>query len=122
MLCGLENVFGEVGASLEKREVRLRRGMGLAGASLGGVVGDVDGDAEEPGGEGGFAAESVEAGESAEEGVLDAVLGVVGGAGDAEGEVVDLRSVEDDEAVEGFAVALLGASDEDAYLGCVRLI
>jgi len=86
-----------------------------AARAFSGSVGcHIHGDTIEPGGESGFAPEAAESAESSHESVLNAILSLFTGAGDAQGEVVDLGSIEVYQAVKGLSVALLSPRDQSA--------
>lgn len=74
--------------------------------------GGVSSDAEEPGGERGFAAEAIEILEGAEERLLGDIFGVLLVAEDAEGKGEDTVFIAVGEGFEGVQIAGLGAADQ----------
>ena len=82
---------------------------------------EVDGEAVQPGGEGGFAAEAADLAEEMEEGLLGHVLGFGDVAEHAEAEGVDAAFVEGVELGEGLGVAVFGGFDGFGFAGDGRV-
>ncbi len=82
---------------------------------------EVDGEAMQPGGEGGFAAEAAELAEEVEEGLLGHVLGFGDVAEHAQAEGVDAAFVQRVELGEGLGVAVLGGFDGFGFAGDGRV-
>ena len=82
---------------------------------------EVDGEAVQPGGEGGLAAEAAELAEEVEERLLGHVLGFGDVAEHAQAEGVDAALVQGVELGEGFGVAVFGGLDGFGFAGDGRI-
>ena len=81
----------------------------------------VDGEAMQPGGEGGLAAEAADLAEEMEEGLLGHVFGFRDVAEHAQAERVDAALVQGVELGEGFGIAVLGGFDGFGFAGDGRI-